>query len=138
MTNWVGAESFAPNSENNSANVPTMKKRKARAAEPKTAATKKIVLDMRPGPLLCPLNCGLWWEVMFALNKVTSCHSKAMNKENGVVVASRGQCWRGFDDFATGNAPVLLENGVVLMGFGLPNRRSCPGLGTGLGWRLHG
>jgi len=51
---------------------------------------------------------------------------------------SRGQCWRGFDDFATGNAPVLLENGVVLMGFGLPNRRSSPGLGTGLGWNPNG
>ena len=52
-------------------------------------------------------------------NSVTSCHSKAMNKENGVVVASRGQDCKGFKGIATGNALVLLENGLVKMGFDL-------------------
>ena len=61
-----------------------------------------------------------------------------MNKGNGVVIDSRSQDWKGFQGFATGKALVLLENGVVLMGFGLPNRRSSPGLGTGLGWNPNG
>ena len=53
-------------------------------------------------------------------NRVTNSHSQAMNKGNGVVIDSRSQDWKGFQGFATGNAQVLMENGLATMGFTFP------------------
>ena len=61
----------------------------------------------------------------FWTNSVISCHSKAMNRGNGVVFGSRAQGWRGFDGFAIGKMYVADGESVV------DDEIRAPGVGNG-------